>query len=224
MTIDGDERELAIRRMLPLVRAMAKRLNRIVLAADPDDLVGDGSVGLIRAVDTFDPSRGTRLDVYARRLILGAMLNGLRRLDPVSERVRRKMRQAEYRRYAMAQRLGTMPSFGELERIDPALRVARVKAYRQSALSLDAPLPHEPNALLDAGGDPQAHLEVRATQDEVREALRSLPPRQRHVLELYYYGELSLRAIGTRLRVSPQRVSQLHLEALARLRGAIPPA
>ncbi len=99
-----------------------------------------------------------------------------------------------------------------------------MKAYRQSALSLDAPLPGEPNVLADFGADPQAELELHAGAAELRAALARLPPRQRRILELHYYGELSLHAIGKRMSVSPQRVSQLHLEALARLRKCMPPA
>jgi RNA polymerase sigma factor for flagellar operon FliA len=220
----NDERELQIRRLFPLVRRVARRVAHMVRAADPDDLVGDGAIGLIRAVDTFDPARGTKLEAYARRLILGTMLNGLRRLDPVSERVRRRMREAERKRFELAQELGCLPTFCELERDDPGLRAARVKAYRQSALSLDAPLPGEPNVLADFRADPQAELELYAGAAELREALARLPARQRHILELHYYGELSLHAIGKRMSVSPQRVSQLHLEALARLRKSMPPA
>ena len=201
----SDEREAQVRRLFPLVRRVARRVAQLVRAADPDDLVGDGAIGLIRAVDTFDPARGTKLEVYARRLILGTMLNGLRRLDPVSERVRRRMREAERKRYELAQELGVLPAFCDLERDDPGLRTARIKAYRQSALSLDAPLPGEPNLLADFG-------------------VSRLPARQRHILELHYYGELSLHTIGKRMSVSPQRVSQLHLEALARLRRSMPPA
>ncbi len=219
----SDAREEAIRELFPLVRAIARRVARLVRAADPDDLVGDGSIGLIRAVDTFDPARGTKLEAYARRLILGTMLNGLRRLDPVSERVRRTMREAERKRFELAQELGRLPAFCELERDDPVLRAARIKAFRQSALSLDAPLPNEPNVLADYGSDPQARLDVRATELVLRAALAQLPARQRRILELHYYGDVSLHAIGARMRVSPQRVSQLHLEALARLRASVPP-
>ena len=74
----------------------------MVPSLDVDDLVGDGSIGLIRAVDSFDPLRGPQLDDYARRLIVGAMLNGIRRMDPVSERARRIVRDGENRRYALA--------------------------------------------------------------------------------------------------------------------------
>ncbi|MGD0053612.1 MAG: sigma factor, partial [Vulcanimicrobiaceae bacterium] len=109
-----DEREARIRELLPIVRQVARRLHRMVPTADSDDLIGDGSIGLIRAVDAFDPERGVPLEQYARKLILGAMLNGMRRLDPVSERVRRRVRQAENARFALAQELGTVPSLQTL--------------------------------------------------------------------------------------------------------------
>jgi DNA-directed RNA polymerase specialized sigma subunit len=70
--VDGAtfDREAAIRRLLPTVRQIARRVLRVVGLADIDDLVGDGSIGLIRAVDTFDVARGTTLELYARRLIV----------------------------------------------------------------------------------------------------------------------------------------------------------
>jgi len=220
----GDGREDAIRELFPLVRSVARRLARLLPAADTDDLIGDGSIGLIRAVDTFDPARGTKLEAYAKRLILGQMLNGLRGLDHVSERVRRTLREAERRRFALAQELGTLPPFIDLEREQPALRAARRKAFVQTPLSLDAPLPAGNHAPADVGADPLLHVQRRAAESEIRDALAALPPRQRHILELHYYGELSLHAIGARLRVSPQRISQIHIEALQRLRGVLPPA
>src|SRR5665213_3619587 len=114
--VNGDEREATIRSLLPLVRTMARRVARVVRAADLDDLIGDGSVGLIRAVDAFDPARGASLETYVRRVVLGAMLNGLRRLDPVSERARRALREAERLRLALAQDRGSLPTLGEMER------------------------------------------------------------------------------------------------------------
>ncbi len=90
-----DERERRIRALLPLVRSIARRVHRMVPMTDVDDLIGDGCVGLIRAVDAFDPARGVPLEHYARRVVLGAVLNGIRRMDPVSERMRRTMRSRE---------------------------------------------------------------------------------------------------------------------------------
>jgi RNA polymerase sigma factor for flagellar operon FliA len=216
-------REDLIGELLPIVRQIARRVARVAPGADLDDLAGDGAIGLIRAVDTYDPSRGTSLEVYARKLIVGAMLNGLRRLDPVSERVRRTLRRAEERRFALAQERGTLPTLAELERADPALRRARTAAYRQAPLSLDAPLPGSGEALADRTLEPSLRAAARAKSAQLREAIALLPERQRRILDLHYTAEISLHAIGTRLKVSPQRVSQLHLSALNRLRSTLPP-
>ncbi len=215
------ERETTIRELFPLVRHIARRVRRVLGAAELDDLIGDGSVGLIRAVDGFDPRRGTLLDAYARRLIIGAMLNGLRRRDPVSERSRRIVRRADEQRFALAQELGTLPGFADLERADPPLRRARIAAHRQAALSLDAPLPSGEHAPAAAGSEPALQVLARARTRELQAAVALLPERQRRILALHYGRDLSLRAIGDRLHVSPQRVSQLHLSALAELRRTV---
>ena len=153
--MNGDAREATIRALLPIVRAVARRIQRMVPGADMDDLIGDGSIGLIRAVDAFDPVRGIPLEQYARKIVLGAMLNGMRRLDPVSERVRRRVRHAENARFALAHQLGTVPTMQALAARDPALARARVDAHRSVPLSLDATLPLGERLVLDYGGDPQ---------------------------------------------------------------------
>jgi RNA polymerase sigma factor for flagellar operon FliA len=213
-----EEREAAIRALFPLVRKVARRLTVVVPSADLDDLIGDGSIGLIRAVDTFDSTRGASLDTYARRLVLGAMLNGLRRLDPVSERVRRALREADRERHALAQARGAMPTMHEMEQRRPALRAARAAAARCTPLSLDATFPEDGAAYADVRSDP-AHVAVQAGERrEVAEAIALLPERQRRVVALHYYNRLSLHAIGSQMNVSAQRISQLHIRALARLR------
>ena len=191
----------------------------MVPAADIDDLVGDGFVGLIRAVDTFDAERGATLDTYARRLIVGAMLNGLRRLDPVSERARRKLRAAERAQLALAQTRGSMPSMSEMERRTTGLHRARTAAFRLAPLSLDA-FPGTDGAP-DFSADPARIALESGERREVIEAIALLPQRQRRIVALHYYNRLSLHSIGRRMNVSPQRVSQLHLTALARLRSVL---
>ena len=218
------KREETIDALLPLVRQIARRVSRVIGAADLDDLIGDGSVGLIRAVDTYDSARGTTQETYARTLIAGAMLNGLRRLDPVSERVRRTLRRAEEKRFTVAQERGTLPTFAELERTDPPLRRARTAAHRQAALSLDAPLPSGADALTDWSTEPAQAVAARDERCRLQEAVALLPERQRRILALHYASDLTLHAIGSAMRVSPQRVSQLHLCALQRLRHTAPRA
>jgi RNA polymerase sigma factor for flagellar operon FliA len=213
-------REESIRDLFGLVRRVARRVARVVPAADADDLVGDGCIGLIRAVDTYDPERGA-LEGYARRLILGAMLNGLRKLDPVSERARRTLREAERERYALAQARGTFPTLREMEQRRAGLQGARLAVFRHAPLSLEGTFTSDGPALADCAADPAGAAVAAGVRHEVLEAIALLPERQRKVFALHYYYRISLHAIGAQLNVSPQRVSQLHLRALERLRGLL---
>jgi RNA polymerase sigma factor for flagellar operon FliA len=216
-----EDREAAIRRLVPLVRRIARRIMRLVPGADLDDLIGDGCVGVIRAVDGFDPALGPSLEQYARRIALGAMLNGVRRLDPVSERVRRVIRIAERERYALAVEQGALPSYGELEARHPALVRARADAHRGSPLSLDAPLPPESGSAPSGGEDPADAAIANAERRRIRAAIDALPQRQRAVVLAHYFAEQPLRALSDEMRVSPQRVSQLHVAAIEHMRRTL---
>jgi RNA polymerase sigma factor (sigma-70 family) len=191
----SEDREDAIRRLVPLVRRIARRIVRLVPGADLDDLIGDGCVGIIRAVDGFDPKLGTSLEQYARRVALGAMLNGVRRLDPVSERVRRVIRVAERERYALAVQHGALPTSAELE----------------------ARFPSAPSG----GEDPADAVIANAERRRIHAAIEALPQRQRNVLVAHYFAEQPLRELSDAMHVSPQRVSQLHLAAIERMRHAL---
>ncbi len=219
--IETQARETAVRTLLPLVRRSARRLKRLVPNLDVDDLVGDGCVGLIRAVDTFDPSRGPQLAEYARRLIVGSMLNGVRRMDPVSERARRIVRDGENQRYSLAAARGEVPSAAEMEGRCPGYRRALAAAHRGQPLSLDAPLPKGESLAYDWSEDPAQIVERRSQRAELTALLQRLPQRQRQVLLLHYFQETSLRSVGRHLAISPQRASQLHTSAIARLQREV---
>lgn len=219
-----EDREDAIRRLLPLVRRIARRIVRLVPGSDVDDLYGDGCVGLIRAVDAFDPSLGPSLEQYVRRVALGAMLNGVRRLDPVSERVRRVIRIAERERFALALERGSLPSDGELASRHPALLRARADAHRGTPLSLDAPLPPDSGGAPSGGEDPAEVVVANAERERIRIAIDALPPRQREIVVAHYFTQEPLRALSDGMAISPQRVSQLHIDAIARMRRALEPA
>jgi RNA polymerase sigma factor FliA len=209
MSSDRDEQ---IRNLLPIVKKLARRLKRLVPNFDLDDLVGDGSVGLIRAVDSFDPYRGPQLCDYARRLVVGAMLNGIRRMDPVSERARRIVRDGENQRYALAAALGAVPTSNEMEQRYPGYRRAIAAAYRGQPLSLDAPLPLGESLVNDWSE------ERRSESAQLAELISGLSRRQREVVLLHYFKGNSLRCVGRCLAISPQRASQLHLSAIAKLK------
>ncbi len=215
---DATARERAVRDLLPLVRKAARRLKRLVPTLDVDDLVGDGCVGLIRAVDSFDPLRGPQLAEYAKRLVVGAMLNGIRRMDPVSERARRIVRDGENQRYTTAAARGDVPTSSEMEARCPGYRRALAAAYRGQPLSLDAPLPRGESLAYDWGDDPARIVERRLERARLAEMIAGLPERQREVVLMHYFKEISLRAVGKHLAISPQRASQLHTSAIAKLR------
>ncbi len=211
------EREAKIRALLPLVRKIARRISRLV-PCDYDDLVGDGSIGLIRAVDNYDPSRGTSLELYARHLISGAMLNGIRRMDPVSERTRRAMRDGEVERYQLACERGNVPTLAEMEIRRPGFIRASAAVTQGVPLSLDRPLPEGERLQRDWSNDPALVVEARHERDAIGAAIDALPLRQRQVIDEHYFGERSLREVGRRMRISPQRASQLHIVAMRKLR------
>jgi RNA polymerase sigma factor (sigma-70 family) len=220
----SEEREAAIRRLLPMVRTIARRISRLVPGSDLDDLIGDGCIGLIRAVDAFDPDHGPPLEHYARRIVFGAMLNGIRRLDPVSERVRRVVRLAERERYALAVERGVLPTPGEMERGNPVLAKARADAHCGTPLSLDAPMPPGERPQSDRHNDPAQLVADAAERRRIHAAIRTLPRRQRAVVVAHYFSDRSLRALSDEMRVSPQRVSQLHVAAIERMRRELSPA
>jgi RNA polymerase sigma factor for flagellar operon FliA len=211
------EREEQIRALLPLVKRIARRISRFV-PCDFDDLVGDGSIGLIRAVDNFDPARGTSLEHYAGTLISGAMLNGIRRMDPVSERTRRIMRDGEIERYRIAAERGSVPTLDEMERHRPGFVRATINATIGVPLSLDRPLPEGESLRGDWSGDPARIVLDRSERDAIAARVDALPERQRLLIRDHYFAERSLREIGVRLRISPQRASQLHVAAMEKLR------
>ncbi len=215
------DREALIRQYFALVKRIARRIHRLVPSVDIDDLVGDGSIGLIRAVDHFDPHRGPTLEQYARQLIVGAMLNGIRRMDPVSERARRAIRDGESERYRIAAERGSVPTNNEMEHVRPGFARATLAVHRGVPLSIDAPLPEGERIPNDWSSDPASVYMQREGRVELQSLLGRLPQRHRELLRAHYFGEHSLRDIGKRMRVSPQRASQLHVAAIEKLRKAI---
>lgn len=219
--MDNDLRERRVEELLPLLRRIARRVNRMVKGSDLGDLIGDGSIGLIRAVDAYDPDRGTSLEAFAGRLILGTMLNGLRRMDSVSERVRHIIRKAERDRYRLAVAIGSMPSASEIARRHPLYERAAYSAYRSLPLSLDSPLPLREHLALDSTCDPASIAAENGERAYLRALVDALPERQRQLVLAHYYGSASLRRIGEALNISSQRASQLHVSAITRLRKKI---
>ena len=213
--------------LVPLVRRIARRIVRLVPGADLDDLIGDGCVGVIRAVDSFDASQGPSLEQVCGGFRPGSDVlerNSGAWISASRARVRRTIRIAERERYALAVEGGAMPTYGEMEDRYPALVRARTEAHRGSPLSLDAPLPPESGSPPSGGDDPANVVIADAERRRIHAAIAALPERQRAVVVAHYFTERPLRALSEEMAVSPQRVSQLHVAAIERMRRTLTPA
>jgi RNA polymerase sigma factor for flagellar operon FliA len=217
----ANDRDAEILRLFPLVRTIARAVWRQIRFIEYDDLVGEGSLGLVAAVDTYDASRGMTLERYARRKILYAMLDGARRSDHLPQFTRRVLLCAERDRYALALELGRMPSPRELEERHPKLRSAQWTAHLRRPLSLDAGEATELLLRPDWQSDPASVVCVRETQGSVRSAIRRLPARHRDVLGLYYARGYRLADVARRFSLTKQRVAQLRDRALETVRKKV---
>jgi RNA polymerase sigma factor for flagellar operon FliA len=226
------DRERLCEAALPMVRRLATAvLRRLPAHFVADDLVGDGCLGLLRAVDRFDPSHGIAFEIWAARIVRGAMLNGLRRMDVIPERVRRDARNLDQARWQLAQHGGESPSdaaaaagAGLSER---KLNAVLLALRRAVPLSLDAPVGiSEQGAALgerieSETADPAQIVAQRSVDAVLARAVTTLSARERLIIASFYAGETTFRAIGGRLGISKQRVSQIHGRAIASLRAML---
>ena len=195
----------------PLVRDVASRTRRgLPASVDVSDLESDGYIGLIDAVEKYEPRAGRDFRAYAVPRIRGAIIDGLRAADWVPRSVRRKIRVLNTASAELERRLDRPPSddemAAELGVTRTRLRVIRAQTSYTRLVSLEA----------GAIGD---RLGMRAEDGEdgragvVRDAVRALPERQRRVISLSYWGRLTLQEIGQVLGLSESRVSQLRTQA-----------
>lgn len=231
---DGaDAREVLLERHLPLVRYVARGVwKRIRGKLEIDDLVSAGTVGLINAVESFEPERGLAFSTFATPRIRGAILDHLRRWDHVPRSVRRKQRSLEEAREALTGRLGRAPTRTEIaDELEVDLEtVCRWESDVSDAVhvALDAPLPGEGKNLTSGevvpGETGEATEEAIAHDEEVvllRDAIQTLPERERQILALYYHEGLKMREIAEVLGVTESRISQIRSKSLKTLRAEL---
>ncbi len=225
----GLERERLILEHLPQVRLIARRIHeRLPESVSLDDLVSAGVIGLIAAVDNFDPGQNVKLRTYAEYKIRGAILDSLRGLDWASRDRRRKAKQIETAVAAAEQKFNRAPTEEEIAK---QLSLS-LDEYRQWLLdirglalnSLDYTAERdEGKQLLDTISDTQDHwpshlLESNELERLLAQAIEKMPPVERTVLSLYYQEELTLREIAEVMRLHLSRISQLKSQAILRLR------
>jgi RNA polymerase sigma factor for flagellar operon FliA len=221
--------------MAPLVKRVAFEMRQhLPPHVEMDDLVGAGTLGLVDALRKFDPSRKVKLESYARHRIRGGILDALRTLDPATRDMRRRARKVETAYRELEARLGRPVQDEEMARaLGISLKVWHRWAREIHALGCDgwqrcetAPragkLPmREEGWMTVPQEDPFDLCYRREQRDLVSRALARLPERERLIVTLYYQQGLTMKQIAARLEVDESRVSQLHAEALARLKARV---
>jgi RNA polymerase sigma factor FliA len=196
-------REGVIRAHIGLARSLALRLaGRVPASVDLDDLIGAGVLGLIDAVDRFDPSRAIPFEAYARTRIYGAILDAMRAEDHLSRRERRRNREADRAEDELRMKLGRELSVEESHRARRGL--PRALAHAQTFVQIedaDGSLVGEETAF--------ARLAAAQEHERVRDLIKDLPQRDQTILSLYYEEELTYREIGQVMGVTESRICQI---------------
>lgn len=229
-TGDGAARDELLRSGVRLVQQAARTIvRRRKRRLSVDDLMSAGAIGLVEALERFDPEAGTSFHYYAAQRIRGAMLDALRSEERLPRTLIEKRDELHRVRAQLAQAKGSEPHAAEIAK---AMAVplqeywGLVEAlHRQKTVWIEPDEPSQPEeiqALADPGWeDPLTRLIAEEDAQHVRQAIRDLPERDRTVLSLYFSEGLLLREIGSRLGVTEGRVCQLQQRALRRLRARL---
>jgi len=231
---DDTARERLVVAYSPMVKFVAGRLGAGLPSHVEDaDLISYGLVGLIGAIERFEPERGIKFETFAMTRIRGAIIDELRSLDWVPRSVRSRAREIEQVQAKLEHELQRAPTEAELadklnmteEELQTALlEIANSSVYALDELWTVSDSSGDQVSLLDTiadegAADPQEALATTEVKDRLTEAIGGLPEREQLVVALYYYENLTLREIGEVLGVTESRVSQLHTKAVMRLKS-----
>jgi RNA polymerase sigma factor for flagellar operon FliA len=225
-----EERDHLILEHLPQVKLIARRVHESIHhRVELDDLISVGTMGLIAAIDRFDPDRNLKLKTYAEHKIRGAILDHLRTLDNLSRDDRTRTKQSEAARAALEHRLQRTPTQTEVaDEMGLSLREyseTLTKAGADAPVSLDAQINHADGALKfsdllpdSAAQSPEQELVASELRSFVSNAVNSLEPKTKSIITLHYAHGLTMRAIAPLLAMSEWQVQQIRRKAIVDLR------
>lgn len=229
----GSERDRLIEQYAPLVKYVVGRL-AIGLPAimDYEDILSYGTIGLIEALDRFDPSKGVKFETYAISRIRGAIIDALRSLDRLPRSVRQKAKRLEQATNELTAALGREPTDEELAAAVGMSLEQYHRALVDSSwvtVSLDGLLDRDDSgesSSTELPASPDAEdfthsLERRQLIEALADSVRALPERELLIVSLYYKDEMTMKEIAQILDISESRVCQLHGRALGRLRARL---
>ncbi|HZS59064.1 MAG TPA: FliA/WhiG family RNA polymerase sigma factor [Gemmatimonadaceae bacterium] len=234
-TGDADARAQLLDKYLGLVHHAAREFTSRTPALELGDLLGAGTLGLMRALDTFDLSRGLAFSTYAMTRIRGSILDDLRARDWTPRSVRSKSRQHAAAVARLEGQLGRAPKPREIAGalgIDlPAYWTWVSTMEGTSVVSIhESPMADNDGGTLEETLDnPEAELpgeaiEAEEQREQLRVAIAELPDKERKVLALYFFEELTLKQIGEVLKLTESRVCQIRTQTLRKLRARLSPA
>jgi RNA polymerase sigma factor FliA len=226
----AEDRERLILEHLPQVRLIARRIHeRLPESVNLDDLVSTGTLGLIAAIDRFDPAHQVKLKTYAEYKIRGAILDSLRGLDWAPRQQRKRSKQIEAAISVSEQRLHRTPTEEEIaQQLGLKLEeyhawLVDIRGVNLGSLEASSPDDEGRNLLKYISDDeenwPSRLLERSELQRLLAEAIEKMPRTERIVVSLYYHEELTLREISKVVNLHESRVSQLKSQAILRLRA-----
>ena len=235
-TGDDKARERLVVAYSPLVKYVSGRMaSGLPAHVEEADLISYGLVGLISAIQRFEPEREIKFETYAITRIKGAIIDELRSLDWVPRSVRSRAREIEKANAKLEHQLQRAPTdeemAAELGMEVETFQEALLQISNSTVAALDelwtvSDSSGDQVSLLDTIQDPEAPdpaqvMDATDMKDRVADAIARLPEREKLVVALYYYENLTLREIGEVLGVTESRVSQLHTKAVLRLRGRL---
>lgn len=215
-------REQLVENYLSLVNIIAGRI-AISLPAhvDRDDLISSGFFGLLDAIERYDPVRGNKFETYAGVRIRGSILDYLRSKDWIPVSLRQKIRKYEQTVSALEAKFGRAATDKEIAaELGISMDELNVLLGR---LNIATVIPLEEYAKVESTANqipgPSENIEFKELQESLAAAIDKLPEKEKIVISLYYYEELTLKEISLILKLSEARISQLHTKAVFRLRG-----
>ncbi len=232
--VPGDLKEKIVLEHTPLIRYIVNRIAvRLPAHIDLDDLTNTGVIGLMDAIDKYDPEKNCKFKTYAEFRIKGAILDQLRSLDWVPRSVRQKSRRLEQAYAEVEQRLGRaatehevadalgidMEEFHLLLNQVRGISIINLDELRANA-EADQPINGEVFEDVKAE-NPFTSLRSREMRESIGECIGQLPEKERLVISLYYYEDLNMKEIGGVLGITESRVCQIHTKATARLRSKL---
>jgi RNA polymerase sigma factor for flagellar operon FliA len=214
----------------PLVKYAAGGISaRMTGPVDREDVLSWGIIGLLDAIETYDPDRRTKFESYAISKIRWSILDELRRADPLTRRGRQRAREVELARGQLAQGMGRTPTEEEVAR-ELGVGIAEHRAFlercrRAQGASLQARLECDGNLhglLADRrAADPELAVETAELRQRLLDAIKTLGEKERVVTTFYFYEGLTLREIGRALNLTEGRISQILHKALAKLKETL---